>query len=113
MVGAMARRPVAVPVEGVVPGQQPVERREQVLVRAGTDLEDRDARGRVRDEYREQSVAFLVFDRFRDERRAGRGQVDDARDAPGPDRELASPYGKMLRSASRIRLSPLFPGTDS
>jgi hypothetical protein len=48
-----------------------------------------------------------------EERCAGRGQVGQAAGRPGPDRELASLYGKMLRRASRILPRPPIAGTDS
>ena len=113
MVGTVSRRAVPVAIARLVVGQQPLERREQVRVRTGAHLEDRHARGRVWDEDREQSIAGPVLGGLRDERGAGRGQVDQAGDMAGVDRELAGPYGKMLRSASRIRLRPPLPGTDS
>jgi hypothetical protein len=47
------------------------------------------------------------------ERGAGRRQIGQAACRSGPDRQLASLYGKMLRSASRIRPSPPMAGADS
>jgi hypothetical protein len=64
----------------------------------------------VRHEDREQAVLRVEV---AEERGAGRGQVGQAAGRPGPDRELASLYGKMLRRASRILPSPPIAGTDS
>jgi hypothetical protein len=110
VVGAVAGRSVAVAVEPLVAWQQPVEGGQQVVVRPGTDLDD-DQPGRcVRDEDREQAIGRLDVGQ---ERGTGRGQVGNASCRTGPDRELASLYGKMLRSASRIRPSPPMAGADS
>jgi hypothetical protein len=97
-----------VPVEAFVPRQEAFRRREQVVVGAGADLDDDDARGRMRDEDREEAVRLVG-----DEGRAGARQVRDPRTGPRPDRERLRPYGKMLRSASRRRPRPPPPGADS
>lgn len=52
VVGAVAGRPVTVPVETVLAGQQPIERGHQVVVRARADLDDDQPGRRVRDEDR-------------------------------------------------------------
>ena len=111
MIGAVAGRPVAMAVEPLVARQQPVERGQQVLVRAGADLDDDEARGRVRDEDRQQSVP--TGGRVDREPGAVGGQVDEPAAATGPDRELARVYGKMLRIASRSRPIPPPAGADS
>ena len=111
MVGAVAGRPVTVAVEPLVAWQQAVQRGEQVVVRAGPDLDHDQARGRVRHEDRQQPVA--AGGDLGDEPRALAGQVDQAAAAPGPDRQLAAVYGKMLRIASRSRPSPPPTGADS
>ena len=110
MVGAVARRAVAVPVEPVLARQQPVERVEQVVVGPRADLDHDQPGRRVRDEDRQQPVVRLDV---RQERGAGRGQVGQAAGRPGPDRELARLYGKMLRRASRILPRPPIAGADS
>ena len=102
---------MAVPVERLVPRQQPVERDEEVIVRAGADLDDDQPRGRVRYEDRQQPVA--AGGDLGDEPRALAGQVDQAAAVARPDRELAAVYGKMLRIASRSRPSPPPTGADS
>jgi hypothetical protein len=61
-------------------------------------------------EHGEQAVAGLDVG---EERRAGRGQVGQAARSPSSYGELASVYGKMLRSASRILPRPPIAGTDS
>lgn len=111
VVGAMAGRPVAVAVEPFIAREQPVEGVEEILVRAGARLDHHHARGGVRDEHRQQAVA--VVGRGPDERLALGGQVEESAVAPGPDRDLARLYGKMLRMASRSRPSPPPTGADS
>jgi hypothetical protein len=97
-------------VQAVLARQQPVERVDEVVVGARPDLDDDEAGGRMRDEDGEQAVGGLDVGQ---ERGAGRGQVGDAAGRTGPDRKLASLYGKMLRRASRIRPSPPMAGADS
>jgi hypothetical protein len=106
----MARRAVSVPVQPVLARQQPIERVDEVIVGACPDLDDDQAGGRMRDEDGEQAIGRLDVGQ---ERGTGRGQVGKATRRTGPDRELASLYGKMLRSASRIRPSPPIAGADS
>ena len=110
MIGAVAGRPVAVPVPAVLARQQTVEGVQQVVVGARPHLEDDQPRGGVRDEQRQQSVGRPEVIQ---EGGAGGRQVGDATCGPGPDGEGARLYGKMLRSASRIRPSPPIAGADS
>lgn len=111
MVGAVARRAVAMAVQAVVPRKQAIERIEEIIVGAGPDLDDDQARGGVRDEDAEQAVA--AGGHVLDEGGAGGRQIGDAAGGSGPDAELARLYGKMLRSASRIRPIPPPAGADS
>ena len=97
-------------VQAILARQQPVERVDEVVVGARSDLDDDEPGGRVRDEDGEQAVARLDVG---EERGAGRGQVGDATGRTRPDRELAGLYGKMLRRASRMRPSPPMAGADS
>ena len=110
MVRAMAGRPVSVAVDAVLARQQPVERIEQVVVRAGPDLDDDEPGRRVGHEDRQEAV--LGAD-VREEGGAGRGQVRQAACRSRADRELAGVYGKMLRRASRMRPRPPIAGADS
>ena len=110
MVRAVARRAVAMAVKPVFAREQSIERVEEVVIGAGTDLDDDQPGRRVGNEDGEQAVLGLDIAQ---ERRAGRGQVGQAARRPGPDRELASLYGKMLRRASRILPRPPIAGTDS
>lgn len=97
-------------VPAVLTRQQAVERVEQVVVGARADLQHDDARGGMRHEHRQQSIprADVV-----EEGDAGGGQVGQAAGRLGPDGEGPRLYGKMLRSASRIRPSPPIAGADS
>jgi hypothetical protein len=110
MVGAVAGRPVPVDVRRLVAWQQPIERGHQVAVRAGADLDDHEAGRRMRDEDRQEPVGVLIF---RNEGRTRRRQVEQPAPGAGPDAELASPYGKMLRRASRRRARLPIAGADS
>ena len=110
MIRAVAGRPVAMPVQPVLARQQSIEGIHQVVVRPGAHLDDDEPRGRVRDEDRQQSV--IGFDVGK-ERGARRRQVRDTARRAGPDRQVARLYGKMLRSASRIRPMPPPAGADS
>lgn len=107
MVSAVAGRSMAM-APSVVAGKQRVERGEQVIVRACTELDDDDARGRVRHEDVEEAAALT-----RDEGGALVRQVEEPAVAPGPDRELGGLQGNMARMASRTR--PRIPraGADS
>jgi hypothetical protein len=62
--------------------------------------------------HEDREQALLGLD-VAQEGRAGRGEVRQAASRPGPDRELAGLYGKMLRRASRILPRPPIAGTDS
>ena len=98
------------PVQPILARQQSIERVDKVVVGTRPDLDDDQARRRMRDEDREQPVASVDVG---EERGAGRRQVGDAPRRAGPDRELPSLYGKMLRKASRIRPRPPIAGADS
>ncbi len=110
MVGAMTGRAVPMAVQPILPRQQTVERVEQVVIRAGTDLDHDDTRRGVRDEQREQAVLGSDVGQ---ERGTCRGQVRQPPGRPGADREQTRLYGKMLRSASRMRPRPPIAGADS
>jgi hypothetical protein len=98
------------PVQPVLARQQPIERVDQVVIGPGPDLDDDEPGGGMRDEDGEQAIGRLDVGQ---ERGTGGRQVGQAACRTGPDRELASLYGKMLRSASRIRPSPPMAGADS
>jgi len=108
VVGAVAGRAVAVSVDPVVPRQESIERGEEVVVRAGPDLDDDEPGRRVRDEDVEEPVRL-----GRDEPGTRPGQVEQTARGPRPDAELERPYGKMLLRASRMRPSPPPTGVDS
>ncbi len=117
VIGAVAGRAVAV-APAVVAGQEPVERLDRVLLGARPELDDHEARGRVRHEHREQPVPALGG--IGGEPGAGRGEVGEAAVAPGADLELDRAhgqeglgYGKIERIASRMRPMPPPPGADS
>ena len=111
MIGAVARGAVTMAVQPLFAWQEPVQRGEQIGIGARPDLDDDDACGGVRDEDRQETVAAGRCRRR--ERGAVVGQVDQAPVVTGPDRQLASVYGKMLRSASRMRPIPPPAGADS
>ena len=90
---AVAARPVAV-LPAVVGGQQVAQRREQVVVGAGVQLEDGDADGRVRDEDVEQPVTAAVGG----EPAALAGDVEHDLVAPGRHREGRSLHIALSRS---------------
>ena len=98
------------PVQPLLARKQSIERVEQVVVRTSADLDHDEARGRMRDEHRQQAVvrADVI-----EERRTGGGQVGETSGRTGPDAEFAGLYGKMLRSASRNRPIPPPAGADS
>ena len=110
MVGTMARRAVAV-TPAVVPGQEPIERVHRVVVRTRPELHDHDPGRRMRHEHRKQPVATIGV--LGDEPPAGARQVGEPTLRAGPDAELDRVYGKMLRSASRMRPKPPIAGADS
>ena len=111
VIRAVAGRAVAVAVQPVLARQQSIERGEQVVVGAGADLDDDEARGRVRDEDRQEAVAAGG----RVAANAAQSPVRSTRPRPWPVRtvELARVYGKMLRIASRSRPRPPPAGADS
>jgi hypothetical protein len=111
VIRAVTGRPVAMAIEPLIARQQAVERGQQVLVRAGAYLDDDQARGRVRDEDRQESVP--TRGRVAREPCAVGGQVDEPATATGPDRQLLRLYGKMFRIASRSRPIPPPAGADS
>lgn len=110
VVGAVARRAMAMPVQPLLTRKQSIERIEQVVVRTSADLDHDEACGRMWDEHRQQAVvrADVI-----EERRTGGGQVGETSGRTGPDAEFAGLYGKMLRSASRNRPIPPPAGADS
>ena len=110
MVGAMAGRAMTMP-PAVVTWQEPVERGQRVVIRAGAELEDDQAGRRVRDVHRQQSVPSPGM--LGDEPAARIRQVGEPALGPGPDLEPQRLYGKMLRSASRNRPRPPLAGADS
>ena len=73
MVRAVARRSVAMAPTAVA-REQVVQRREQVIIGAGSQLHDHEAGRRVRHEDAEQPVALAI-----DEARAGRREVGQGR----------------------------------
>ena len=107
----MTGRPVAMAVEPLIARQQAVERGQEVLIRAGAYLDHDQARGRVGDEDRQESVP--TGGRVRREPCAVGGQVDKPATATGADRQLVRVYGKMFRIASRSRPIPPPAGADS
>jgi hypothetical protein len=111
VVGAVAGRPVPVAVEPLLAREQAIQGGQEVVVGPCTDLDHDDAGRRVRHEDRQEAVATIG--RLRRKGRAVGGDVDEAAAASGPDDQFACLYGKMLRSASRIRLSPPPAGADS
>lgn len=111
MVGAMARRPVAMPIQPVLAREQSIERVEEVVVGAGPDLEDDEPGRGVGYEHRQEAIPLLGD--IGEEGGAGRAQVRDAAGRAGLDAERSGLYGKMLRSASRIRPRPPPAGADS
>ena len=98
------------PVQPVLPRQQAVERIEQVVVGAGADLDDDHTGCGVGDEHRQQAVLGTDVGQ---EGGTCRGQVRQPPGRPRTDREQTRLYGKMLRSASRMRPSPPIAGADS
>ncbi len=108
MVGTVTDRAMPMPVHRLVVWQQAFERSQQVGVGARADLDDDHAGRRMRDEDREEPVAFVG-----DERRTGGRQVREPDLGPGADREVLGLYGKMLRRASRNRPTPPPPGANS
>ena len=110
MIGAVAGRPVPMPVQTILAWQQSIERVQHVVIGAGPDLDHDQPGRRMRHEDRKKAVLRVDV---ADERAAGRGQVGQPPRRARPDRELAGLYGKMLRSASRMRPRPPIAGADS
>jgi len=84
----------------VVPWQETVERGEEVLLRAGTQLHDQDARRGMGGEDDEQAVTFAGH-----ESRAGLRQVGQPV-AAGADFDLSGLQGKSPRTQDRTRRTP-------
>ena len=78
------------------PGE-PCRWRQQVVVRAGTELEDRDAGGGVRDEHVQEAVAAAL-----DEAAALAGQVVDDLARTGHDGEDGGLHATALPRAGRL-----------
>jgi hypothetical protein len=102
---------VAVAVQPLLTRQQPVQRHQQVVIRAGTDLDDHETGSCVRHEDRQQAIPAAGC--VRREPGALAGQVGEPATTAGPDRQLARVYGKMFRIASRSRPMPPPTGADS
>jgi hypothetical protein len=111
MICAMTGRPVAVAIQAFVAWQDAVERRQQVGVGTGADLDDHEAGRGVRHEDRQQPVP--AGRRSRSEPCAVLGEIDEPATVPRPDRQFARLYGKMFRMASRSRPMPPPAGADS
>jgi hypothetical protein len=111
VIGPVTRGPVAVAVEPVLARQQAIERREEVVVRPGADLDDHEPGGRVRHEHGQEPVT--AAGRLGREGTTLAGQIEQPATRAGPDRKLPRLYGKMLRMASRRRPSPPATGADS
>ena len=110
VVRAVPGRAVAVPIARLLTRKEPVQRCQQVRIGSRADLDD-DQTGRgMRHEDGEQAVARIDV---AEERRAVAGDVRQAARRTRPYRELAGVYGKMLRSASRMRPRPPRAGADS
>lgn len=111
MVGTVPWGAVTVAIEAILSREKAVQGIQQVVVGARADLQDDEAGRGVRDEDGQQAI--VTTRDVREKRGAGRGQVGDPSSGARPDAELASLYGKMLRSASRRR--PIAPpaGADS
>ena len=99
------------PVQAILAREQPIERIEEVVVGAGPGRGGGTPPPGGGPEYRQQPNARLGD--VGEERGAGRGQVGDPAGRTRPDAERSGLYGKMLRSASRIRPRPPPAGADS
>src|SRR4051794_7960694 len=95
----------------VVPRQYTIERRQGVVVGTGAELEDGDPGRRMWHEHGQQAVTAGSV--LGDEPPAGIGQIREAALAARRDGELERVYGKIERSASRMRPSPPIAGADS
>lgn len=110
VIGAVPGRAVAM-APALIARQEPVQRGESVVVRAGPQLQDRQARGGMGHEHRKQPIAACRA--LGDEPSAGSRQVAEATRVTGRDSELKRLYGKIDRRASRIRPRPPIAGADS
>ena len=103
VVGAVAGRAVAVPVQPLLAWQQAIEGGEQVVVGAGADLDDDEPGRRVR--ARRPTAARRRRRRRRGTRRTRPVRSASAAAGPGPDRQLAAcPTGRC--SAARRGAGP-------
>jgi hypothetical protein len=102
---------MSVPVQAILAREQSIERIEEVIVGAGADLEDDEPCRGMRHEHRQEAIPILGD--IGEERGARRRQVGDPAGRTRPDAERSGLYGKMLRSASRIRPRPPPAGADS
>jgi hypothetical protein len=110
VVRAMTGRTMTVPVSHVIPWQEPVKDRQEIVVRPGTDLYDHEPGRGVRHEDRQQPVGGTDVG---EERSTFGGEIRQPAARSGPDGKLARVYGKMLRRASRSRPRPPRAGADS
>ena len=94
MVGAVSRRPVAVAVGSLVAWEQPIEDVDEIVVGAGSRLQDHEPGGGVRHEHVEQAVPDAG-----NELRAFPSDVEDAPPPAGMDGEL----GRLHASLSACR----------
>jgi hypothetical protein len=101
---------VPVAVQPILARQEPVQGIHHIVVRARSHLHHDQPSGRVRDEYRQQPILRADVG---EERGTSRRQICDPARRPRSDREKAGLYGKMLRSASRMRPRPPIAGADS
>ncbi|GAA2813113.1 hypothetical protein GCM10019017_68660 [Streptomyces showdoensis] len=111
MVAAVARGAVAV-LPAVVGGEQVVEGGEEVVVAAGTGLQDGEARGRVGDEEVEEAVGSLRG--AGEEVLAVAGEVGDGLRGAGGEAEDrgAEGHGVILPFTGRDRASTLRDTVD-
>jgi len=125
VVGAVTWRSMTV-APSIVARQQTIEGRKGVVIGARAELEDHEPGRRVRHEDGQQPIPSPGL--LGDEAPAGAGQVGEAPLAPGPNLDpdglhpvsvadgagtVEPGYGKIERSASRIRPSPPLAGADS
>ena len=111
MVGTVPWGAVTVAIEAILSREKAVQGIQQVVVGARAHLQDDEAGRGMRHEDGQQAV--VTAGDVREKRGAGRRQIGDPSSGARPDAELASLYGKMLRSASRRRPSPPPAGADS
>ena len=94
MVAAMTRRAVPMP-PSVVTREQVVEGCQQVVIAAGTRLDDRHSCGGVRDEHVQQAVLLVA-----DERLARTRQVVDDGPPTRPDRDRLATHTTIVACAA-------------